>query len=172
MIVHLNFPLAMNRPPVEMKRSLLLVGRHPECDVRLKLGSVSRRHCCLAQVNDDVHVRDLGSRHGVWVNGRRVEQTILKPGDELAIGSVILTVAASEPFEPNPPPPAPSEELMDLDAPPGPLARSADDELMDLDAPLVMNDPEEAGENAPSGDESEIDLLDESGVGPGLGIKL
>lgn len=95
MDLYLTLPPEMNRPPIELKRSVLLVGRHPECDVRLKPGSVSRRHCCLAQVNDILMVRDLGSRHGVWVNGVRVEERVLVAGDQVLIGPVILTVEAA-----------------------------------------------------------------------------
>ena len=84
------------QPPIELKRSVLLIGRHPECDVRIKLTSISRRHCCLAQVDDTMIVRDLGSRHGVWVNGRRVEERVLKAGDQLAIGPKIFIVRAFE----------------------------------------------------------------------------
>ena len=81
---------------IELKRSVLLIGRHPECDVRIKLTSISRRHCCLAQVDDTMIVRDLGSRHGVWVNGRRVEERVLKAGDQLAIGPKIFIVRVFE----------------------------------------------------------------------------
>lgn len=84
------------QPPIELKRSVLLIGRHPECDVRIKLTSISRRHCCLAQVDDTMIVRDLGSRHGVWVNGRRVEEKVLKAGDQLAIGPKLFKVRAFE----------------------------------------------------------------------------
>jgi pSer/pThr/pTyr-binding forkhead associated (FHA) protein len=84
------------QPPLELKRSVLLIGRHPECDVRINLTSISRRHCCLAQVDDTMIVRDLGSRHGVWVNGRRVEEKVLKAGDQLAIGPKIFKVRAFE----------------------------------------------------------------------------
>jgi pSer/pThr/pTyr-binding forkhead associated (FHA) protein len=84
------------QPPIELKRSVLLIGRHPECDVRINLTSISRRHCCLAQVDDTMIVRDLGSRHGVWVNGRRVEERVLKPGDQLAIGPKLFKVRAFE----------------------------------------------------------------------------
>ncbi len=89
------------QPPIELKRSVLLIGRHPECDVRIKLTSISRRHCCLAQVDDTMIVRDLGSRHGVWVNGRRVEERVLKAGDQLAIGPKIFIVRVFE-FEHDP----------------------------------------------------------------------
>jgi hypothetical protein len=75
----------------EGKRSVLsgsrvLIGRSRDCDVTLDDPNVSRRHAELR--NEDGHwvVADLGSTNGVKVNGRRVEQAVLQPGDELAVG--------------------------------------------------------------------------------------
>ncbi|HEX6985691.1 MAG TPA: FHA domain-containing protein [Planctomycetaceae bacterium] len=82
-------------PPVPLDKAVLFFGRHPDCDVRL-VGSpkVSRRHCCIAQVNDRWVVRDLGSMNGVTLNGTRVEREVdLKPGDELLVGDVAFAVA-------------------------------------------------------------------------------
>jgi pSer/pThr/pTyr-binding forkhead associated (FHA) protein len=77
------------------------VGRHPECDVRIELRKISRRHCCLALVYDRVVIRDLGSRNGVRVNGSPVDEATLLPGDEVAIGPVIFRVegVSDEPQE-------------------------------------------------------------------------
>jgi pSer/pThr/pTyr-binding forkhead associated (FHA) protein len=66
------------------------VGRHSESDVRLDSPKISRRHCCLAMAYDRVLIRDLGSRNGVRVNGRVVEEARLHLGDELAIGPVLF----------------------------------------------------------------------------------
>jgi pSer/pThr/pTyr-binding forkhead associated (FHA) protein len=76
-------------PAIPIQRPVLLVGRHPECDVRIDLPKVSRRHCCVALVYDRVMIRDLGSRNGLRVNGRVVEEVQLRPGDEVAIGPLL-----------------------------------------------------------------------------------
>ena len=68
-----------------LDRALVLVGRHRWCDVRIASTRVSRRHCCLALDRDGVLVRDLGSTNGTRINGRRVEEGVLRPGDELSI---------------------------------------------------------------------------------------
>jgi pSer/pThr/pTyr-binding forkhead associated (FHA) protein len=80
---------ADSAPIVWLQRPVVLIGRHPECDVRIDLPQVSRRHCCLALAYDRMLVRDLGSRNGVRVNGRLVEEATLQPGDEIAIAQVI-----------------------------------------------------------------------------------
>jgi pSer/pThr/pTyr-binding forkhead associated (FHA) protein len=96
-------PINSNIGPVDLHRPVLLVGRHPECDVRLEYPSISRRHCCLATAYDRVTLRDLGSRNGVRVNGLRVEETILRQGDELAIGAILFRVELPQPVAPSPP---------------------------------------------------------------------
>lgn len=74
-------------PSILLDKPILLFGRHEECDVQLNSKKVSRRHCVLAQVNDYLVIRDLGSTNGVRINGERVAEGKLKPGDELQIGN-------------------------------------------------------------------------------------
>jgi pSer/pThr/pTyr-binding forkhead associated (FHA) protein len=74
-------------PSVLIDKPILLFGRDQECDVQINSRKVSRRHCCLAQVNDYLVVRDLGSTNGIRINGRRVVEGKLHPGDELTIGN-------------------------------------------------------------------------------------
>jgi hypothetical protein len=89
-------------PAIPLNRPVLLVGRHPECDVRIDMPQISRRHCSLVLANDRATIRDLGSRHGVRVNGRLVEEARLFPGDEVAIGHLLYR------FEDQAPAPAPA----------------------------------------------------------------
>jgi pSer/pThr/pTyr-binding forkhead associated (FHA) protein len=70
---------------ISLDRAVVVVGRHRGCDVRLASPRVSRRHCCLTRCRDGVLVRDLGSTHGTLINGQRVEEGVLRPGDELSI---------------------------------------------------------------------------------------
>jgi pSer/pThr/pTyr-binding forkhead associated (FHA) protein len=83
-------------PSILLDKPILLFGRHAECDVQLNSKKVSRRHCCLAQVNDYLVVRDLGSTNGVKVNGQKVSEGRLKVGDELEIGNFRYQVCAEE----------------------------------------------------------------------------
>jgi predicted component of type VI protein secretion system len=74
-------------PSILLDKPILLLGRHGECDIQLNSRKVSRRHCCIAQVNDYLVVRDLGSTNGVRINGERVIDGKLKAGDELTVGN-------------------------------------------------------------------------------------
>jgi pSer/pThr/pTyr-binding forkhead associated (FHA) protein len=79
-----------------------LIGRHPECDIRITMPQVSRRHCCLALAYDRVIIRDLGSRNGLRVNGRLVDEAQIYPGDEVAIGAVLYRLEGLDPTAPEP----------------------------------------------------------------------
>ena len=74
-------------PSILLDKPILLIGRHQECDVQLASRKVSRRHCCVAQVGDQLVVRDLGSTNGIRINGIRVVEGALHTGDELTIGN-------------------------------------------------------------------------------------
>lgn len=75
---------------IPLEKAIVLIGRQADCDVSLTHSrKVSRKHCCIAQVNSSYVIRDLGSTNGVFVNGTRVRrETGLSLGDELAIGDV------------------------------------------------------------------------------------
>jgi hypothetical protein len=66
--------------------SRVLIGRSRDCDVTLEDPNASRRHAELRNEGGYWIVTDLGSTNGVKVNGRRVEEAVLQPGDELALG--------------------------------------------------------------------------------------
>ncbi len=69
------------------------VGRGEDCDLRVPLLSVSRRHCELTVTGEEMKVRDLGSSNGTYLNNNRIsEEVTLKAGDRLAVGPVIFTV--------------------------------------------------------------------------------
>jgi pSer/pThr/pTyr-binding forkhead associated (FHA) protein len=73
---------------ISLDKPIMLIGRHQECDVQIPSKKISRRHCCLAQVNDHFVVRDLGSTNGIRINGVKVLEGDLQPEDELTIGNV------------------------------------------------------------------------------------
>src|SRR5438477_5763914 len=102
-------------PSILVDKPILLLGRHPECDVQIDSRKISRRHCCIAQVNDYLVVRDLDSTNGIRINGVRVVEGKLRNGDEVTIGNHRYQVAwddaprqAVQPRKPaSPPHPAP-----------------------------------------------------------------
>jgi predicted component of type VI protein secretion system len=75
-------------PIISLQRPVILIGRHIDCDARIENSKISRRHCCIAIAYDRIILRDLGSRNGIRVNGRIVDEVRLEVGDEIAIGPI------------------------------------------------------------------------------------
>lgn len=69
-----------------------VVGRRDDCDIRVPLLGVSRRHCELVRNGQAIRVKDLASSNGTFVNDQRVTETILSPGDRLTVGPITFTV--------------------------------------------------------------------------------
>ena len=67
------------------------LGRSRDCDVVIDDPNVSRRHAEVRRVEGGWVVADLGSTNGVKVNGRRVGEAKLSPGDEITLGLARLT---------------------------------------------------------------------------------
>jgi hypothetical protein len=134
-------------PNILLDKPILLLGRHQECDIQLGSRKVSRRHCCVAQVNDYLVVRDLGSTNGIRINGTRVLEGSLKPGDELTIGNQryqlqwagragdpVVSGKSAPPARGQAEPPAPAGE---------------DDKLESCESPIPLADP--PGDEVPVG---------------------
>jgi hypothetical protein len=69
------------------------IGRGSEASICLDgdLG-VSREHAEIYEQGNVLKVRDLKSTHGTYVNGIRIEEKNLEPGDQIQIGSTVLVV--------------------------------------------------------------------------------
>lgn len=65
-----------------------LIGRSLGCDLPLTHATVSRRHAELMSNGEEVWVRDLNSSNGTLVNGSRVTEATLVPGDRITFGEV------------------------------------------------------------------------------------
>jgi len=74
----------------------LRVGREPGCELQLEHDSVSRRHAELLPEAGGWRLRDLGSKNGSFVEGRRVESAELRPPTWLRFGDVACQLVAVE----------------------------------------------------------------------------
>jgi len=70
----------------------LVLGRDDDCAVPLPGADVSRRHAALQKQGRAVVLRDLDSRNGSFVNGRRVTATVLEEHDVVRIGGWVGVV--------------------------------------------------------------------------------
>jgi hypothetical protein len=123
----------------------MTVGRDTRCDISDADPLLSRRHAEFVCRPDSLVVRDLNSRNGISVNGVKVQEAVLRPGDVVKIARLVLTY------------------LGDLDAarsaPPRPaadagLARAGHDSGSRLDAARTekIEPAAAAGRDAPASD--------------------
>ena len=128
-------------PSILLDKPILLIGRHQECDIQIPSRKISRRHCCIAQVNDHLVIRDLCSTNGIRINGIRVIEGCLKTGDELTIGNSRYKVRWDTigPAAPNAPAPKPER------SPRSGRAEVVDDEALEsCDEPIPLDDSDPA----------------------------
>src|SRR5262245_34658185 len=62
------------------------IGRGETCNLRLRDRGVSRRHACIAYAGRSLVLRDNRAKNGTYVNGRRIDEHPLRPGDEIQLG--------------------------------------------------------------------------------------
>jgi predicted component of type VI protein secretion system len=76
---------------IAIRRGKLLIGREEDCHLRPESEFVSRHHCVLLLDDYTLRIRDLGSKNGTFVNGRKVGsgETILLHDDTISIGEMI-----------------------------------------------------------------------------------
>jgi pSer/pThr/pTyr-binding forkhead associated (FHA) protein len=66
----------------------IVIGRDPGCDLFFVNQKLSRRHARFEPGPDGVRLVDLGSRNGVWVNEKKIDQYLLVPGDTIRLGGL------------------------------------------------------------------------------------
>lgn len=72
--------------------SVTVIGRRSNCDFYIPLTSVSRKHCQLNRHEGVLKIRDLGSRNGTYLNGKRVDEAVIRAGDNVKVGPLTFTL--------------------------------------------------------------------------------
>ena len=81
----------------QIKTLPLIIGRGSQVALSLDADEgVSRQHAEIYANLGSWHVRDLNSTHGTYLNGTRITDENLKPGDHLSLGSSILKFVAED----------------------------------------------------------------------------
>jgi hypothetical protein len=70
------------------------IGRGNRCDLRLEHPSVSRQHVRLVPTDTSWFISDLYSKNGTLLNGRRIRNEWVRPGDFIRIGAYKLRFGA------------------------------------------------------------------------------
>lgn len=93
------------------------IGRIEDNNFQIAEPSVSSRHCEILLHGNDVVVKDLNSTNGTFINGEKITESVLKPGQTLRLGNIELRLEAPgapaappAPAPSSPPPPQPRKE--------------------------------------------------------------
>jgi len=77
---------------VEVPLGTLTIGRAEDSDLIIASTRVSRHHCEILNEANRILVRDKGSGNGTLVNGEKVQEQTLNPGDEIQVGPLTFAV--------------------------------------------------------------------------------
>jgi pSer/pThr/pTyr-binding forkhead associated (FHA) protein len=72
----------------------MVIGRQNDSDIPVPAEEISRHHARLQVTADGVLVEDLGSANGTFINDKRVQNGLLKPGEELRLDTVRFMLVA------------------------------------------------------------------------------
>lgn len=85
------------RDSLILDKKKVIVGSHESCDFKVDDRSVSSYHAFLCLKGEEgFMVKDLYSESGVYLNGRRVEEAFVNPGDVLTIGTLSFAIEMLE----------------------------------------------------------------------------
>lgn len=93
-----NGPLGRTFP---LESDEILIGREADCDVQIHHSAVSRHHARIERREGARVLVDLGSTNGTEVNGRRVREHVLRSGDHVRLGQVVLKYLSGSNVERN-----------------------------------------------------------------------
>jgi predicted component of type VI protein secretion system len=85
----------MLKDEVELQSEVTTIGRSFDSDVKIDNAGVSAHHAKIIKVGNDFVIEDIGSKNGIFVNGKRVSRQSLSDGDEVVISKHILKLATS-----------------------------------------------------------------------------
>jgi len=71
---------------VRVEGRQFLVGRGESCRIRIRSPRVSRKHFALALIGQRWLAQDLDSRNGLFLNGERIKDGVVRTGDRIRLG--------------------------------------------------------------------------------------
>jgi pSer/pThr/pTyr-binding forkhead associated (FHA) protein len=80
----------------ELKPELTTVGRLPDNALQIPEASVSSHHAEIQLRGSDLFVKDLGSTNGTFINGEKINEGTVKPGQILRLGMVDMRLETGD----------------------------------------------------------------------------
>lgn len=81
-----------DRRSFSLHKDQTVIGRREDCDLRIPLGEISRKHCRFIKDGEELRVEDLGSSNGTYHNGQRIQEAVIAPGDTVQVGSIAFVI--------------------------------------------------------------------------------
>lgn len=82
--------LTLNRETLQefdVSDSKILIGRSELCDININSRFVSKHHALLVRTDDALHLLDLKSTNGTFINSRRIDTRVLQHDDVISLGN-------------------------------------------------------------------------------------
>jgi len=82
--------LTLNRETLkefELKDSKILIGRSELCDISISSRFVSKHHALLVRTENAMHLLDLNSTNGTFINSRRIQSKVMRHDDVISLGN-------------------------------------------------------------------------------------
>jgi len=132
------------------------IGRVEDNTFQITDPSVSSHHCEIVLRGSDVVIHDLGSTNGSFINGEKISESVLKPGQTLKLGQIELQlIPEGAPIPPSKPAPAAGA--------PAPSAPAPSTQRQKMDSTMVV--PRGVNLNELSADGTRPTGFDTSGKG-------
>jgi pSer/pThr/pTyr-binding forkhead associated (FHA) protein len=136
-VVMVMFRAEGDKRSFSVTKDVTIIGRREDCDLRIPVSEVSRKHCRIIRDGDSLRAEDLGSSNGSFHNGQRISGSVeLQPGDSVQVGPVVFVVQVDGV--------PPDDELAPFE---DRAAHKLDDSLAEHPPMEAAHDPEEAAEN-------------------------
>jgi pSer/pThr/pTyr-binding forkhead associated (FHA) protein len=90
--VLVTFKADGERRSFSLPKEVTVIGRKEDCDLRIPLGEVSRKHCRFIIDGEQLKLEDMGSSNGTFHNGARIQEAVIQPGDSVQVGPVVFVV--------------------------------------------------------------------------------
>src|SRR6516162_8638727 len=125
----------------ELKAEKTTVGRVEDNSFQIAEPSVSSHHCEVLVRGNDVVVKDLNSTNGTFINGEKVSESPLKPGQILRLGQIEMRLETDVPGAA--PSSAPAGSLPTTSAPSGTTPKKQVDQTLVMQRGVSLTDLEQ-----------------------------
>jgi pSer/pThr/pTyr-binding forkhead associated (FHA) protein len=85
----------------ELKGEKTSIGRVEDNTFQIAEPSVSSHHCEVLQRGSEVVIKDLNSTNGTYINGEKITERVIKPGQILRLGQIELRLETDAPSAPS-----------------------------------------------------------------------